>query len=171
MTDQWNTYRLWREKYLKGETMNKDKIIENLVFLRKLITSYPEHLLDLARFRSERECGTLYCSVGLAASHPFFNAQGLHFGNDSNTIAMNGVSLWDIHNFNHADLDALFGENSFECLFQERGRGAFDAEHHDSTVIYDEDGYETTGIESSTTDKDLALWRIRRMLEIQREET
>lgn len=112
-------------------------------------------------------CGTLHCTVGLAATDPFFQAQGLTLETRSVStgselcFCVNGASYVG-HGGVH--MEKLFGENAGE-LFDQYGEG-LELEYHDFPAGVDISG---RVIEYSTgevlTHKQLALMRLRYQLE------
>lgn len=143
--------------------MSNQTIIANLEQLRDQIILQPEKLFDLNFYKQEEPCGTIFCSVGLAASMPHFIEQGLGFRlvksyNDATEPSMgyavsgyyaqiNGVDVDD----NGKDLDMLFGENAFITLFVPGGEGLNDYEFDDRHP-------------DEFSDKELALARIEYVL-------
>lgn len=131
-------------------------IIENLRRLIQLIEAEPDHLIDLERFEEEGSCGTHHCSLGLATQDEFFQAQGLSLGSvgvlTRPLIGEHEVSPFSQVSEGHSRLNAMFGEDSYERLFEPRGDSDWD-----SGIIEDDD---------TLTDKDLALARLRKQLAI-----
>lgn len=149
--------------------MNENQeIVRNLEILIALIEAYPQSLFDLDAFQQVKSCGTLYCSVGLAASQPYFQFKGLTLSPASD-LMVKGKEYWGGMEENDKVLDSIFGKDSFHNLFQPAGQSKGDAEHSD----YDEEfGYDSDGNDiyfENTTDKELALWRLKRQLAIYKE--
>jgi hypothetical protein len=113
-------------------------IRENLLALRAAIERQPERLFDMSTFSTPTICGTFYCSLGLAASMPFFNEQGL-------TLSEAGIPKFgEVHAWCHEKLATMFGEDPYANLFT--------------------DDYWQG--ERTMTDKERALDRINRQLEL-----
>ena len=51
-------------------------IINNLEILSAAVEAQPEPMFNLRRFKNETECGTLFCTVGLATTIPHFQELG-----------------------------------------------------------------------------------------------
>lgn len=140
--------------------MSKDTILSNLKLLHEAVSAFPEERLDLESFKREEPCGTLFCTAGLAASMPEFQAQGMHFEAEPHPLVPSSVwwrvkigdsLLWDEEADSSVAADELFGKDSANTLFAERGQGDCDDEFFD-------DDY-------SVTDKQLALMRIETQIE------
>ena len=141
--------------------MSKEIILSNLRLLRSAVEAQPEQLFDLARFKKEEPCGTLFCTAGLAASMPEFQAQGMHFESQAHPLFRSSSArwrvkigesyLWDEGGDTSTSTDNLFGEESSNTLFTERYEGACDAD-----ILRDDDGGAIPGI----SDKQLALMRL-----------
>ena len=126
-------------------------IRENLLKLRELVAAQPDPLFNLSCFQQPAECGTQFCTAGLAAQSPHFQAQGMHWGraffSQYPVVQINGDDI--------ADLDALndmFGAYAFDNLFS--ADWSWDAGEHDFML------------DTNKTDKDLALRRIDKQLEL-----
>lgn len=159
---EWIKHVQWVEnEYLKGNKMeNKNaEVIKNIEILRGMIEAYPEASFNLHTFKNEKKCGTLYCSVGLAACQPYFKEKGLALTVDGG-LTIHGQSIWSADS--QDKLDEIFGEDSFEMLFSTRNDGKLDKDHPEARKeVYDEKyGCYDILIDSSISDKQLALWRI-----------
>lgn len=143
---------------------NKEEIVRNIEVLIDLIKAYPQELFDLHAFTATKGCGTLYCSIGLAASQPYFQMKGLSLHNFD--LQIRGVDYFKTLIDGDEDyLDTLFGEESFDRLFDRAGQGAFDAQHSDFDAEATWDDGEETGEDEvdafpNTSDKELAIWRL-----------
>lgn len=135
--------------------MSTATIIENLNTLAAAIVAYPEKLFDLQRYRLKEDCGTLYCSAGLAASMPFFQEQGMTFDEGCGDVLVGGVFIAQ----SVARLDELFGPDAFDVLFCAYHSGMYDTR----LIIKIEDSKETN---DPVTHKELALERIAKQIEI-----
>jgi hypothetical protein len=129
--------------------MNNDKIISNLFLLRDAVAKYEPKLFDLSSYKKERECGTLYCTAGLAATLPVFKEQGMILqaaGFDCSMVRVNGHDIDD-----DGIADGLFGEDAWRTCFAPRGEGKYD------------DDFQGLYVDS---DKELALWRLSQQISI-----
>lgn len=138
------------------------KIIENIVTLRGMIEACPETSFNLLTFKAVKECGTLYCSVGLAACQPYFIEQGLTLS-ERGALLIYGRDIWQSNSMQN--IDEIFGEDSFEKMFHPRNEGCFDEKHPSFYGVQYSEGYTEYLIHDSVSDKHLALWRIDRVLE------
>jgi hypothetical protein len=96
---------------------------ENIAVLHSIIDGIPEHLVKLEKFKQEQACGTIYCGIGWAAMHPYFQAQGLAFTPSAYQPFLNNRISPSFRYF-----DELFGEHAFSKLFDKRTEGMWDAE-------------------------------------------
>jgi hypothetical protein len=131
--------------------MNNDKIISNLFLLRDAVAKYEPKLFNLSSYKKVRECGTLYCTAGLAATLPAFKEQGMALqadGWDWSIVRVNGHDIDD-----DGIADGLFGEDAWKTCFAPREEGKYDGNF---PGLYDD----------SVTDKELALWRLSRQISI-----
>ncbi len=129
-------------------------IINNLEILTAAVEAQPEPMFNLSRFKSETECGTLFCTVGLATTIPHFQELGFHIVQ----LAPNwlGVNVDDEFIADEGVSERYFGQEAFPRLFEAAGQGS-----QDSALGYldeDEAGYD---IPLNMTDKELALARLR----------
>lgn len=143
--------------------MSKTKILENLKLLHSAVLSQPESHFGLAQFKQEEPCGTLFCTAGLAATMPEFQAQGVELvGTPTPSlygtktwwqVLINGEPLWDVDEY-IAPADDLFGDAAADNCFSERWESPYDeavlAEWEDSRDV---------------SDKQLALYRLERQIE------
>lgn len=139
--------------------MNQEAI-RNIEVLRDIVAAYPETNFNLSTWSDYREeCGTLYCTAGLAACQPYFNMKGLSLC-AAGGLQLHGESIWSDDNMEK--LDGIFGDDSFHKLFDTRGDGQYDSQFPGAVgVIYDEDyGSEEVEFPTGTTDKALAVWRL-----------
>lgn len=131
--------------------MNNDKIISNLFLLRDAVAKYEPKLFNLGAYKKERECGTLFCTAGLAATLPAFKKQGMALFADGFDWFMVRVNGHDIDDDGIAD--GLFGVDAWRTCFAARAEGKHDG---DFPGVYDDE----------VTDKELALWRLSRQISI-----
>lgn len=117
-------------------------IIENLELLIKAVEDEPEQLFNLMWFERTAGCGTLHCTLGLAATMPGFQEQGLTLVGSFPVLEGRFTA-----NNNSSNLDILFGKYAFARLFKSRNFGVWDRE-----------------FSSPTSDKELALLRLRKQL-------
>ena len=123
-----------------------NKILENLEVLRAAVAAEPTELLDLNAFQYQADCGTLHCVLGLACTMPYFNEQGLRFG-ECNDPIMCGSKSQDYFDQTHIySFDKLFGGDSWIKLFSTAGNG-----WHDGKFGF---------TRRDMTDKELALKRL-----------
>lgn len=126
-------------------------IRENLLVLIKAIEDEPSKAINLNSFEQEGICGTLHCALGLATTLPHFYTQGLAWGEGRGDLppcpAIGGRGLWQTGGL--SKLDAMFGEDSYDRLFEPRSCG-----------IWDDD------LINWSTDKELAIARLRKQLEL-----
>jgi hypothetical protein len=131
-------------------------IISNLETLLEAVKAFPESNLDLGQYKHYREdCGTLFCTAGLAASMHEFNAQGVTFSGDF--VRVNGE--WPDET---SDTNDIFGHGAWKVLFAPHGCGSADKELGAVEVMY----------KSSTkamSDKALAIARLEYQLDIYKE--
>lgn len=132
-------------------------IITNLETLLSAVEAQPESLFDLSGYKQVEPCGTLFCTVGLAATMPFFQEQGVEMrpvATNANLgeVFINGQNAW---RFNVAP--PLFGPNAFGNLFEPADCGNLD-----DLLGYEDDGENAPNM----TDKELAIARLRKQLEI-----
>lgn len=128
-------------------------IRENLLALIKFIEDEPLNLFNLSYYHHETNCGTLHCSLGLAATKPYFHEQGLHYTEDFHPmIAIQG------HHWT-ACIDELFGSEAYMRLFKARECGSYDQTLKPGITLNGE-AFEDAGY----TDKDLALDRLKLQL-------
>jgi hypothetical protein len=136
--------------------MSTATIIENLNTLAAAIAAYPEELFNLQRYRLQQDCGTLYCSAGLAASMPFFQKQGMTYDEDGHgDVLVGGVFI--AQSFNR--LNEMFGPNAFDVLFSCFAGGLCDTE-----LFKNIDDRKTT--DQTISHKELALERIAKQIKI-----
>lgn len=143
--------------------------IENLEILIDAVEQHPEELFDLSKYKQEKNCGTLFCTLGLAASMPEFQAQGVEFVKrpeySSSDVKINGETAW------YADTaDGIFGPEAFSRLFEPADCGSMDAflRYSPGFVEHCDDGDIQHG--PNMTDKELALARLNKQLSILKEE-
>lgn len=142
-------------------------IIDNLNLLIAAVEAQPEPLFSLRKYREEAPCGTLFCTAGLAATMPEFNAQGMCFGPsglEAVIPTINGVFL-----DSSRPSDPLFGENAWNNIFAGYNDGARD-DILGGVYAMRENGYgemETEWTSPLMADKDLALARLRKQLEVE----
>jgi hypothetical protein len=91
-------------------------IQDNLKTLIDLVENEPEHLIDLAFYECGSACGTLHCTLGLAAASGKFP-----FGVKDGTLTS---VLGD--DFSTKSLDPLFGPKAYSNLFATAGVGLRD---------------------------------------------
>jgi hypothetical protein len=132
-------------------------IIENLKKAIEVVEACPEAVLDLQHYKQETPCGTLFCTAGLLATTPFFMEQGLQLvpieDRDSAYNVTNPKICSDfVFGMSTAWANAMFGGGGFVNLFQSRGCGYWDEEIDPTDEM---------------TDKELALCRLHRQLEMQ----
>lgn len=138
------------------------KIATNLTTLLTAVLAQPEEAFNLDVFKSETPCGTLFCSVGLAASMPYF--QELGFGFEARTMYDGETSFYvtlDKENImdERERLDVVFGENAFNRLFKPAADGVWDT---DIGVIEDGDYARL----DTLTDKHIAVERLLKQIAI-----
>jgi hypothetical protein len=92
-------------------------IHENLIFLLSLLEASADEVIDLEHYESR--CGTLHCSLGLAATHPFFNEQGLR---------LTGFPINRQPSISIYGMDKMFGTKAWERLFAPFNNGVWDYE-------------------------------------------
>lgn len=133
--------------------------IENLQLLISAVEAHPEELFDLMKYKQEKNCGTLFCTLGLAASMPEFQEQGVQFLQYDNTfgfdVVINGVPATISHT-----IDSIFGPDAFDRLFQPAQLGQWDKSFGYSLST------EADEYSPNMTDKALALKRLYRQLSI-----
>jgi hypothetical protein len=105
---------------------------------------------NLTQYVRVTDCGTLYCTAGLLATKPEFIQQGF-CSDKSGEVEFDGNMLGI-----GPGADALFGESSFDRLFDTYRSGVWDDE--------------LIGNQQNISDKELALMRLRKQLELYGEE-
>lgn len=133
-------------------------IITNLETLLAAVEVQPEGLFDLSMFKQDSSCGTLFCTIGVAACLPHFQAQGLEFGrvqgNNKEVVLINGYAA-----YNRGVADPIFGPNAFDHLFEPAGLGGFDG---DEDIDYDDYSDDMPNM----SDKTLAIARIEKQIQL-----
>jgi hypothetical protein len=139
-------------------------IIENLETLRSAVAVQPEKKFSLSSYKRYAECGTLFCTAGLAATMPYFQELGLSFrgfgsGSDENKTWIVQVKDQDIDWSD--ETDQIFGYRAFNELFSVAGFGGCD--HKVGYRFIKANGEETDDSyagKPNMTDKELALARL-----------
>jgi hypothetical protein len=145
-------------------------IIENLEALKAAVEAQPESRFDLSRFRNDTPCGTNFCTAGLAASLPQFQALGFRLdatpkdyapGEFNYTVSVNGIDVYSPVSGDEEDeadaADLVFGARAWQHLFETAGDGELDRE-----IGYAYDWKEDVG---NMTDKELAIARLKKQIE------
>jgi hypothetical protein len=130
-------------------------ILKNLTKLRELVEATHEKQFNLATFRTDHPCGTVFCAAGIAASDPYFQAQGLTLQPTGYITQPYELCLHDVgitasvpdNRTVVKGLSKMFGRDAWNRLFVEWPGGIFDDEFDDNL-----------------TDKELALTRIDRQI-------
>jgi hypothetical protein len=123
-------------------------IVQNLKKAIEAIEGRDSSELELSCFTSKGECGTLYCSAGILAITQYFYDQGMMFKEDH--VYINGRSMFQ------AEVgDIMFGTCAYSRLFELRGCAEWDGEIDPRDEM---------------TDKELALARLNRQLEVVQKE-
>lgn len=127
--------------------MNKQ--LANLFTLLGAVQAQPEEAFNLSSYCEKRTCGTLFCTAGLAATLPHFQAQGMALATipygTGFMVEVNGDDVDETE-----DTNELFGDDAWANLFAARGDGSRD---------YDFD------LNYAMTDKQLAVKRIEAQIE------
>lgn len=102
----------------------------NAVRLLEIIEHTPPHRINLDAYSTETACNTLHCSLGWAACHPHFNAQGLCLDLAGQPTLLSTDAVEDNK---VAIANILFGRterywDTWEYLFAPYGDGKVDAE-------------------------------------------
>lgn len=144
--------------------MKNQQVIANLVKAIEIISAVPEEKLNLQKFKSA--CGTIACTAGTLASHPYFQNFGLGLilnpdpdsrGREYQPFVlvsehakyMDGAyRIFRSETDGFAYLNTLFGAEAFDRLFAERNEGVWD--------------WEITGHREIMSDKQLAIARLLR---------
>lgn len=135
--------------------------LANLYTLLHAVRLQPESGFFLNRFRKDTECGTLFCTVGLATTMPRFQAMGLSLvklGEERDAFykcELNGQDAYD-----NPELNDIFGERAFNRLFNSTEVGGFDA-----ALGYSEE-YNGMSYEGNMTHKELAIKRLEKQIAI-----
>lgn len=132
-----------------GPPENLMTIRENLLVLIEAVKSEPEKLFDLSVYERKNSCGTLHCTLGLAATLTHFRMQGLEIS--ASTVAVpviGGTLVYDVGAYDK--LDQLFGKESCGRLFGAKHEGEWDFDLQAEQL----------------TDKQLALARLDKQLEL-----
>ncbi len=140
-----------------------EEIKNNLMVLRAAVEAQPEQNFNLDAFKTEEpECGTLFCTVGLACTMPVFQAKHYALTLVQDSWRYSGAGWFeatregqDVCDYGVTDVE--FGEDSFGNLFEMRNQGQQDDAHP---------SYDFGEIDRSVTDKELALWRLDRQIAI-----
>lgn len=162
--------RVWDKAIAAAE---KKLVALNLERLIQAVDDQPEDKFDLSSFRIDKKdannvCGTLFCTVGLACTLPEFQSVGFHLvlrDNEYDREVEQKVYIAKVGDVAvcSGSADPTFGEGSFERLFATRDSGVLDADHPEAVWGIDDEWFE---IDDSVTDKQLALWRLRKQLAI-----
>lgn len=145
--------------------MNEDQlIINNLQTLLEAVKAQPETLFDLSMYTQKQECGTLYCTAGLAATMPYFQAQGMEIkgnGHGGIFVYIGGGFITETER-----TAEMFGADPWDRLFATYGHGDFDSYFDPEYTDYleDDDAYDAP--EKAMSDKTLAIARLERQLAI-----
>lgn len=122
-------------------------IIKNIDVLIAAVKAEPSKKFDLSTYVQEKpSCGTLHCTAGLAATLPYFKRRGwkLYINGDGGF----GVLVKGVYVSSSSVVNSQFGDDAWDRLFDVRWSGEFDRFH-------------PKYLDSSVTDKELALWRLR----------
>lgn len=123
-------------------------IKENLIKAIEIVSAYDQNLFNLNTYRFIGDCGTILCSAGLLASHPFFNKQGLTFP----PLALAPRKVGESSSMSKGDwTNEMFGTDAYDTLFEQSGFGSWDDQFF---KVY-----------PSIPDKQLALARFKRQLQ------
>ncbi len=143
-------------------TNQNEAIAINLEILLGAVLAHPEKTFNLDYFKKDEPCGTLFCTVGLACTLPYFRALGLSLVrseyNRTDFIAMikdervNAYTGTAVENLN-----AVFGEQAWARLFRPSVDGMWD---------YELGTIDSEGDVTDMTDKALAVARLRKQLAI-----
>lgn len=127
-------------------------IRKNLEVLAEAIKAHPAELFDLSKYMQVKDCGTLYCSAGLAATLPHFQQQGMRIDEDRD-VYVDGEFIAFSPADGSSPTDVLFGTRAFYRLFAGYGSGIYDSR------LVNARGY-SREYNRSVTDQELALFRI-----------
>lgn len=137
-----------------------EKIIENLKRARALLDDIPTEQLDLRVYKGTGDCGTIGCALGWLAMSPQF-AHIVHLVSHERAAWYTGpvpapagcavAPTLPNRGYDFSWLDAHFGPDAHNRLFNANGDGYFDSEHPE---------YEECPEYVRISDKELALWRI-----------
>lgn len=131
----------------------KELVVTNLETLLAAVEAQPDEQFNLSDYSNETECGTMYCTAGLAATLPHFNAQGMYWG-----LGMYGGPEVKVGNGTVNDddeTDQRFGLDAWYILFASYGFGKLDKE---LGAYAPEDAYQRTRL---LKDKELAIARLK----------
>lgn len=150
--------------------MSKE-ILENLNILLEAVKAFPESHFSLERYREDNECGSNFCTLGIATTIPHFVEKGyvlrplMH--NEKKFFLQ--INEQDFDAAGNKILENDFGKNAFDCLFDLALYGlndsendqvkAWKAEHRPEDMAADEDEEE-----EYPHQKDLAIWRLERQI-------
>jgi hypothetical protein len=117
--------------------LTKEQQRENLAVAYSIIGGIPEKHFDLSRFSSTNSpgateaahCGTIGCSLGWLARHPYFMEQGLYIVRGY-VQYKDPVIGGESENANKA-ADRLFGRGAFDRYFSTFGSGTKDSKLRD----------------------------------------
>lgn len=137
-------------------------IINNLEILSAAVEAQPEPMFNLRRFKNETECGTLFCTVGLATTIPHFQELGFKMVEEYPKWFM--VQVGDDAIYDEGVSEEYFGEEAFARLFEPAGQGYLDNKL--GYIDHDED---CDTIPPNMTDKELALARLRLQIKVLKE--
>lgn len=139
------------------------EIINNLEILRAVVEAQPENLFDLGSFKKVEPCGTLFCTLGLACTMPHFQQMGLSLKYDENFKYFEAL-VGDYSAYQSNEIDSIFGDNSFNYLFEPAGGSGVDDELGFDVDYEDYDDGDS--VPQNMTDKTLALKRLDRQINI-----
>lgn len=143
------------------------QIIDNLKRALVILEAAPSEGLYLDSFKSP--CGTIHCAAGLLTTDPYFNSLGMGlretYSKTSYLLVNLKLNETAMDTWNFTFLDAIFGVDAFDCLFDEYGVGDYDKIIIESETDFnhDEDYFDYIDweeYEKPMTDKQLAISRL-----------
>lgn len=152
-----------------------NNIKQNLTILLAAVEAQPETLFNLDRYKADEPCGTIFCTLGLGCSMPYFIEKG--FGFIEETLYGGGklyyASLDGAHVLEVPDaLDKVFGESAWQRLFAPAGCGNIDGEvgYDDESVVVGEGAWGDPVCKPNMTDKELAIARLKYQIKLYSDE-
>ena len=152
--------------------MSKE-ILNNLNMLLEAVKAFPEKHFSLERYREDNECGSNFCTLGIATTIPYFAEKGYEL----RPLMQNGKKFFlqingdDFAAGGNKILENDFGKNAFSRLFEPALYGFYDSENEHVKAWKAEQWPEDTNVDEDGDDepqyphqKSLAIWRLEKQI-------